>query len=523
MLDTAPYNLGWQTHFLNLVYSPRKAVSAVIAAEATRELPRYSHYGDYPDNRRFGPFRVSYEEDTSEMVTDEKFLYANDTKTKPPKPAALKLIVGLGSSPIVDYEGCGIYFLDKLAEGGWRLEVYPDAVLAQDPFAKRLNYKTVCSRLVSREWPMTIRLPDLGDAFSVTGLNAGNTLTATAHSGTFEIKPGVYLLSKNKPPARDKLPARVGRIGLTEFVCPPPPDLPVQLLPVSRAEYLADQPLTFAADVVDNKIPQSATLLARAAGTTDFQSFAMSRKRGYRCEATIPAGTFTSAEIEYHFAVVTGVDTVRLPAEAEKQFTARLAKPNEPLALFDAETDLDRLVFTRIGDGVRHGIFQRRKATDTEPAALRLFFPLSYDRTLDDYTASLAIKNKIADRGHSVSAAKALLVKARGEGNGQQIYLTLVEADGTRLEPAADAVNQLAGTRHSRRRAQACARREAAAGLSRAMELLADTRKGPGSPQDRPRLEAVEHLQLSFRPGRGAQKSDGDTWADITSVTLRYD
>src|SRR5262249_44881071 len=32
MLGTAPYNLGWQTHFLNLVYSPRKAVSAIIAA-----------------------------------------------------------------------------------------------------------------------------------------------------------------------------------------------------------------------------------------------------------------------------------------------------------------------------------------------------------------------------------------------------------------------------------------------------------------------------------------------------------
>jgi hypothetical protein len=89
MLDTAPYNLGWQTHFLNLVYSPRKAVSAIIAADVTRELPRYSQYGDYPDNRQFGPFRVSYEEDTSELVTDEKFFYANDTHTEPPQPASL--------------------------------------------------------------------------------------------------------------------------------------------------------------------------------------------------------------------------------------------------------------------------------------------------------------------------------------------------------------------------------------------------------------------------------------------------
>ena len=86
MLDTAPYNLGWQTHFSNLVYSPKKAVSAIIAAEVTRTLPRYSSYGEYPDNCRFGPFRVSYEENSSQMVADEKFTYANETKDEAASP-----------------------------------------------------------------------------------------------------------------------------------------------------------------------------------------------------------------------------------------------------------------------------------------------------------------------------------------------------------------------------------------------------------------------------------------------------
>src|SRR5260221_1962667 len=58
MLQTAPYNLGWQTHFLNLVHTPKKAVSAVIAAEAMRRLPRMRAYGDYPDNLTFGDFHV---------------------------------------------------------------------------------------------------------------------------------------------------------------------------------------------------------------------------------------------------------------------------------------------------------------------------------------------------------------------------------------------------------------------------------------------------------------------------------
>ena len=54
MLQTASRNLGWQTHYLNLVYTPRKAMSAIIAAEAMRRLPRMQPFGAYPLNTRFG-------------------------------------------------------------------------------------------------------------------------------------------------------------------------------------------------------------------------------------------------------------------------------------------------------------------------------------------------------------------------------------------------------------------------------------------------------------------------------------
>src|SRR3989454_4835539 len=61
MLETASRNLGWQTHYLNLVYTPRKAMSAIIAAEAMHRLPRLRSYGPYPENTRFGDFHVSYD------------------------------------------------------------------------------------------------------------------------------------------------------------------------------------------------------------------------------------------------------------------------------------------------------------------------------------------------------------------------------------------------------------------------------------------------------------------------------
>jgi hypothetical protein len=47
--------------------------------------------------------------------------------------------------------------------------------------------------------------------------------------------------------------------------------------------------------------------------------------------------------------------------------------------------------------------------------------------------------------------------------------------------------------------------------------------KGRGGPDDRLRLEAVEHLQISLRPTSGEAKGETDTWADIASVNLLFE
>ena len=52
MLRTAPTNLGWQTQYFNMVYTPSKAVSGMIAAEVMRRIPRGKYFGYYPENNR---------------------------------------------------------------------------------------------------------------------------------------------------------------------------------------------------------------------------------------------------------------------------------------------------------------------------------------------------------------------------------------------------------------------------------------------------------------------------------------
>src|SRR5215218_871535 len=158
MLETASRNLGWQTHRLNLVYTPRKAMSAIIAAEAMRRLPRGGGDTIYPRNTAFGPFRVDPEHDLGEMATPDALLHAGSTRTTPPDPRALRRVAGYGSSPVVTYDGEGIYFLDRVRDGVWRLEVYPDAVDVDDPFRMQRLDKVV-TRAIYRAWPMRIDLP----------------------------------------------------------------------------------------------------------------------------------------------------------------------------------------------------------------------------------------------------------------------------------------------------------------------------------------------------------------------------
>src|SRR5205823_2876992 len=148
MLQTASRNLGWQTPYLNLVYTPPKPMSDRVAGEA---LP-----------------------------------YAGSAQAARVDRGALGRMAGCGSSPVVSYEGGGIYFLDKVRPGVWRLEVYPDAVPVRDAFEPPSRDKLV-TRAISRSWHMTVRLPDLGGEFTVQAMNGGGQPVARAEGCRFAV------------------------------------------------------------------------------------------------------------------------------------------------------------------------------------------------------------------------------------------------------------------------------------------------------------------------------------------------
>lgn len=193
-IDIAAFNTEYQTHYLNLAYTPRKALGMMIAAEVAKRVPRGADYGTYPADTVFDAFTVSARRDLAIMNTPDKFLHTNNVDIKPVKPSDLRQIAGYGNSPVVRYEGRGAYFLDRVSPGVWRLEVMPDVLYAADPFEKPSLSRQV-AHIIHSEHPMTIDLPDLGKDFKVYDRNDG--AAAQASEGRFDITPGVYLLSRD--------------------------------------------------------------------------------------------------------------------------------------------------------------------------------------------------------------------------------------------------------------------------------------------------------------------------------------
>ncbi|HEX9893390.1 MAG TPA: hypothetical protein VGA78_05670 [Gemmatimonadales bacterium] len=531
MQRTASRNLGWQTHYLSLAYTPRKAVSAIIAGEAMHRLPRMRSYGSYPENTRFGDFRVSYDEDLGELVSTDAFLYAGSTRSTPKDPAALRRIAGYGSSPTVSYEGKGVYFLDKVRPGLWRLEVYPDAVPVRDPFEPPSPGKIV-TRAISRAWPMTVTLPDLGASFTVQPVAVGNPRSQAATEGRFTVTPGVYILSAAGPVDVATLPATIGAVKFTEYHPPPPDSLPLSVQSLSGPELLAGREGELRARVVDWTPSDSVLLFVRPNAGGWFQRFWMGPAGGYEYAATVPAGALREGPSEYVITVFRGGSGLTFPGAIPRKpwdwdwygkeaWKLDVVGPRTPLVLFAPRTDAARLAFTRIGDAGRRGLFRLGVSEVTGQPIFHLELPVdSSGWSPPDYTASLVIADRIRSRRETVSAAQALRVRLRGLGPRQLLHVTLMEDDGTSWS-AAVPLDSTWSERSLPLAAFTVGRGVLLPqGFPGAWSYWVGPAAGRGGSRDRPQLHRLERLQLSLRREQGVTVPAGSYGVEVESITL---
>lgn len=141
---------------------------------------------------------------------------------------------GCGASSVAASDGSGCYFLDRVGEGTWRLQVYPSVLPVADPHTGLPCKKTV---ILADRPTLTVNLPDLGASFAVCETATGKDLGA-AKAGAFQVAPGDYVLLR----AADATAfARARAADLPAYWAPPPDpvDPSWRRWPPSREEVIA--------------------------------------------------------------------------------------------------------------------------------------------------------------------------------------------------------------------------------------------------------------------------------------------
>jgi hypothetical protein len=537
MLRTAPYNLGWQTHYVNLVHTPRKAVSAVIASEALQRLPRFQSYGRYPDDRNFGDFRVDYESDTSELNAPDAFMNAGPTASTARDPKSLRRIVGVGSSGTVAYEGTGAYFLDKVREGVWRLEVYPDEVLVRDPFEQPRPDKVV-SRLLYRAWPITVHLPDLGVQFYASPINVPqhrDAATRRADKASFAVEPGVWLLTRSSQSGAMPVPSWINRVGFDEYHVNERVDYSDFIQSLAPREFLAGTSIDLRVRVANTVLPDEVRLWLRPAGTRSFwDPVEMRRLQGNDYQAMLPPQLLPAGL--YEFAVSsTTTDRVstfpggvpqqpnQWPFQADTLWKFRVTTAGTTLRLLSPREDYSQLSFLRPGEQYRAAFFQIVPGETSDESALRLTLPDLGKDTPERYAAALYIGDTIGGRATEAARADSIEVKLRAVGGARKtLEVTLIEKDG-----AAWSAPVLAGSDWSTVKVPLGSLR-----IARSIHIPSPypglwnywraTPAARGQAGDRVHVENLERLQLTVYPNNAEHSADDGAGAAVESIQLHF-
>lgn len=335
-------NTEYNTHYMNLIYTPQKALALMIAGEVFHQVPLYKDFGSYPSNVEFGDFKVSYEEDLALLNSPEKFIYTNHTNENPKDIKNLKHIAGWGNSPVVSYDGTGAYFLDEVQKGVWRLEVLPDAIWIKDPFGKN----SLARKLAEVVWStrkLQVVLPALGADFRLQALNDGNDWQTEVNQGSFMVRPGTYLLIKKGAKWNGESGQKWQNFRLDEFAGVEPTIDNTYVLHESQGIVTANQSIKINAEVVGGGSPKQVTIMTYDGWRP--VAIEMTKNHGFTYEASIPDSLVKQGVLSYFIQVDEWIFPEGIAATPSDwdfdaaPYTVSVVGEKRPVYLYNAFTD----------------------------------------------------------------------------------------------------------------------------------------------------------------------------------------
>jgi hypothetical protein len=441
-LFLAPFNTEYNTHYMNLAYAPQKALSLKICSEIFHQIPLYKDFGKYPDNISFDQFSINYEKNLALFNSGEKYFHTNHTDAQPINPSALSQIAGYGNSPVIKYDGAGAYFLDKLENGIWRLEIMPDALIIDNPYGRNsLNKKVAVVQWNKRK--MKINLNDLGSTFLITPINQGNNYTPEISEGSFLILPGTYLITKTGKINNWKAEDQWQQIKLNEFYAPKNTVNKTYLVHKKAETICADEPLIIEVQAISPD--PDISLQIQVTSGDRWQLIDMERTAGFSYQALIPKDNIKPGFLTYYIYVKNKSSTETFPAGQpglpydwdfynRMPYTVRVVDKTQPIYIFNAESDWANLSFRWWSrdskliptNQINESEYQIHLNSLIRKDEENLNAPIIPDYTLRHY-----LNEKINHQRGQLKEKKKLVLKARSlKGKTSPIQVALVTKDG---------------------------------------------------------------------------------------------
>lgn len=237
----AAWNTEYPTHWLNLAYTPGKAIGMLIAARMVQTQAEAQGH-----SRNTAPLvETDPKRDLAYLLTGDEFYYTNDCPVTIADPSGIAHVAGVGSSQLVQTRGRGAYFLDRLDDSVWRLELMPTPYIVANPFDAHpsLNHRVADVEDPSVPVPMAFSLPGLPADFTLTRVDGTAAETLHGQGGTASPTPGVWLLAPRGTDLSAFTPStpvgRNGNISLAEYYAPPSGHTPKTGLPAPTLELEA--------------------------------------------------------------------------------------------------------------------------------------------------------------------------------------------------------------------------------------------------------------------------------------------
>ncbi|OHX68545.1 glycoside hydrolase 5 family protein [Flammeovirga pacifica] len=431
----ADKNTEYNTHYMNLAYTPNKAISLKISSEIFHEVPLYADYGRFPDNTTFKSTSINYENDVVIFDNESKYFYTNSHQSQPKEVTKLKEIAGVGTSTLVNYEGTGAYFLDQLEDGVWRLEVMPDVVITKNPLGKNSLNKQLAD-ILWNTWKMKINLPQLGNDFSIKGVNKDNRLLGQTSTGSFDIQPGAYILTKNGIDHHWTSASKYHNITIGEFKAPNQSIEKPLVIHKAIHQISEHQDVDVTAQFTDEQLPQELQLIGYNDGKVI--KCQLHHVNAYTYKGKIKADQLNVGYLNYTIIANTSQGMITYPEGVKGQpsdwdftssekYSTRIVKENTPIVLFDPKSDFVSLNKTwNKGVKLSPSIFTSRDVLQINLAEVPI------DEAMNEPT--YGIRHFIGDKLPStlvLNKDQKIRIKARSLNEvPQKMELSFVDVDG---------------------------------------------------------------------------------------------